>query len=255
MIKTTNYSHKTENGIKHNTKIEYYPLVNYQKTTVCNKSIFKDEGWESIDKEFKEKIPKPKNMENEVRNDSVNRAKKNIVNIAMLNQFSYFITWTLDKEKINRFDKLEISKKLKNYLNNMLKRGHIEKYLIIPEYHKDGAIHMHGLIKGNIKIVDSSKKTKDGKPIYNMPQWKLGYSTAIELDEHIDRVAKYITKYVTKDFKKIFGSFYYAGGKELIRKPCISLCDTNYDDVNSLEIFAPAESGLSFKYINQLLSI
>jgi len=231
--------------VYHNTKAKIYPN-GQQKITVCSKPIFKDECWEPI--EFVEPTTKPKNLDNEVRSDNVKRAKECVFDIAMCNEFDYFVTWTLDADKINRYDADEVSKKLKDFLSNKVRRNNA-RYLVIPEHHKDGAIHMHGLLSGDFNMVDSGKTTKDGKTIYNMPQWSLGFSTAIKLDEHKDRVSRYITKYVTKDFRKIFGSFYYSGGHGLVRHPEIRRYDTDYDQFESKE-FSPDGVNLWFKYIN-----
>ncbi len=216
------------------------------RLTVCSKPIFKDPAFELIKPPIV-KEPKPKNMDNPVRNDSAKRAKETIFDIARLNDFTHFITWTLNKEKIDRYDPAAVKKKLKRFLNNMQQRYRL-KYLIVPEYHKDGAIHMHGLISGNIKLVDSSKKDEHGRTIYNMPQWTLGFSgvTCIEKKEHL---AEYITKYISKDFKKIFGSFYYAGGKGLIRHPPVTLYDTDYFQVNAKEYSVP-KANLGYKYLS-----
>ena len=229
--------------VYHNAKLKMYPDGNH-KLTVASRPIFKEEGWEST--EFKEPVPKPKNMCNEVREDSFRRALNTVYDIARLNHFRWFITWTLDKSLIDRYDPVQVSRKLQDYLKNKVRRN-AAVYLVIPEHHKDGAIHMHGLLNGEFSMVDSGKQTKGGQRIYNMPQWKFGYSTAIELDEQKQRVANYITKYISKDFRKIFGNFYYAGGKELIRKPPTQLYDINYYDVNAKE-YTIQQAGLGFKY-------
>lgn len=231
----------------HNTKAKIYPDGS-QKITVCSKPIFKDDGWEPSGVQEKEKTSKPKNMVNDVRSDSMKRAKEAVFDIALLNLFTHFVTWTLNPDLINRYDPIEVSKKLKDFLHNKQKRNNAI-YLIIPEHHKDGAIHMHGLIAGDFDFVDSGKKTKDGKRIYNMPQWTLGYSTAIELTGSSLHVAKYITKYISKEFKKIFGSFYYAGGKGLKRKPSVKVYDTNYDFVKSREYYI-LSANMGFKYLS-----
>lgn len=189
-------------------------------------------------------------MKNETRNDNLRRAKITVFDIASINEFTHFITWTLDKEKINRYNPKEVSKKLRNFLHNMQKRYKLS-YLIIPELHKDGAIHMHGLIKGDIKLINSEHKTKDDKIIYNMPQWSLGYSTAIEITGDNSTVAKYITKYMSKDFNKIFGSFYYAGGKGLKRNPPTKLYHSDYELVNVPE-YIIQKAKIGFKYIDKV---
>ena len=200
---------------------------------VCSKPIFKSECWEQVDKYEKESVPvpKPKDMSNEVRGDSLKRAKEACFDIAYCNDFQWFITWTLDQKKIDRENPKEVSGKLQRFLQDKVKRN-AARYIVIPEYHADGkGIHMHGLLSGDFKMQDSGLITTTNKIIYNMPQWKYGFSTVIDLDGSKVAVAKYITKYITKDFKKIFGSFYYAGGKSLIRKPAVVLLDSDFESV------------------------
>ena len=107
---------------------------------------------------------------------------------------------------------------------------------------------MHGLISGDFKLLDSGKKTERGATIYNMPEWTWGFSTAIETDHNVSRIASYITKYITKDFRKIFGKFYYAGGVDLVRQAPTRLYDTNYQEVNGKEYSVKA-ANLGFKYV------
>jgi hypothetical protein len=201
------------------------------------------------DNSIKYKTSKPKNMKNKTRDDNLRRAKASVFDIASINEFTHFITWTLDKNEIDRYNSKEISKKLKIFLNHMKTRNNMT-YLVVPEHHKDGAIHMHGLIKGNIKLENSGLKTKDDKIIYNMPQWSLGYSTAIEITGDKERVSKYILKYISKDFNKIFGAFYYAGGKGLKRKPPVKLYHMDYNSVNTKE-YIIKKAKIGFKYIDK----
>lgn len=233
---------RNHTDVKHNVKVSYYPDGQH-KVIVASRPIFLEGGYEKAWDE--EKIPKPQSKDNEVREDSVRRAMNRVYDIARLNSFTHFITWTLDQKCIDRYNSDEVSKKLKRFLQDMVKRRNL-KYLIIPELHKDGAIHMHGLISGNMMFVDSLKKTKSGQTIYNMPQWTLGYSTAIELDQNKEAVGRYITKYISKDFRKIFGNFYYAGGHGLDRNPQTSLYDTNYHDINIKEY---TKFGTGYKYL------
>lgn len=233
---------KLHTDVKHNVKVSFYPDGNH-KVVISSRPIFLEDGYEKAWDE--KKIPKPQNPDGEVRDDSVRRAMQKVYDISRLSQFTHFITWTLDKNHIDRYNASEVSKKLKKFLDNMVQRKKL-RYLIIPEFHKDGAIHMHGLIAGDMIYVNSGKKTKSGQRIYNMPQWTLGYSTAIELDGNVEAVSRYITKYISKDFRKIFGNFYYAGGHELTRNPQTSLYDTNYTDINEKEY---TKFGTGYKYL------
>lgn len=257
----------------YNTKEKRYPC-GMSKITVCSKAIFRNPDYKPVErltkaaqttelqrfitncmklgvnleviKEVPDQLEKPKKENKEVRDDNLKRAKEKVFDIAFLNQFDYFVTWTLDKEKIDRYNPQEVSKKLKTFLNNMQKRKNM-KYLVIPEHHKDGAIHMHGLVSGDFKLIDSGKKTESGRTIYNMADWSWGFSTAIETYGESTAVAKYITKYITKDFKMIFGNFYYAGGK-IVRHAPTQLYDVDYNTVNEQEFYVqPAQRG--FKYM------
>jgi hypothetical protein len=233
-----------ESAILHNVKIKSFPLAGVQKMTICNKSIFREPGWELISDEKQEK---PQNPEGESRADSIRRAKQRVFEIAMLNRFTHFITWTLDKDEIDRYDAKEVGKRLRKFLNNQTRRRDA-KYIIIPEHHKDGAIHMHGLLSGAFQMADSHRKTTRGQTVYNMPDWKYGFSTAIELDGNVLAIARYITKYVTKDMTKIFGNFYYAGGK-ILREAETCLTDTEYGAVEAKEYGIEAFN-VGFKYLD-----
>jgi len=48
------------------------------------------------------------------------------------------------------------------------------------------------------------------------------------LDGEPDHYAKYIAKYITKDFAKIFGNYYYAGG-DIERNAPVEYLNTDYD--------------------------
>ena len=130
---------------------------------------------------------------------SCNRTKQSVYTYARCCSWEYFITLTLSKEHVDRFNYDECSKKVRVWLNNQ-KRSFAPnlKYLLVPEQHKDGAWHFHGLLAdiGTMSLLDSGKKDK-GNIIYNLNGYKFGFTTATKvLDIH--KVAKYIGKYVTK---------------------------------------------------------
>ena len=169
------------------------------------------------------------------RQDALKRARDKVFEIAYANDFEYFVTLTLDETKISRTDKEVIVKALNVFLQNLVARCSGFKYVLCPEYHKDGeAIHFHGLFCGALKLEDSGtvavkgydkpiSRTKaerlglEGKTVYNLMNWKYGFSTVVKLDNDKERIATYITKYITKDSDKIIGRYYYSGGKGLVR--------------------------------------
>jgi len=230
----------------YNTRKKIYPDGS-SKVLCCSKPIFNPNKLELSKKTPKK--PKSKiecNREPQERADSIKRSKDKVKDIALMNSFDGFITLTLSKDKINRYDKDEILKRVGKWLDNMVNR-HGVLYLLIPEEHKDGAIHFHGFISGDLKLIDSGLKTKRGQTIYNLKSWRLGFSTYIPLDDNYLKAVGYVSKYITKDTQKIFGNRYFAGGKGLKREVPTEYFNTDYVDFDGKE-YQPSEVGYKFKY-------
>lgn len=133
--------------------------------------------------------------------NSMKRALNKIYDIARANEWEYFITLTFSPDKVNRYDYSVCSAKLSQWLKDIKKRvNHDFRYLVVPERHKDGAFHFHGLIANcdGLRIVPSGHFDRSGKTIYNIGSYSLGFTTATSVDNQ-QAVNKYITKYVTKD--------------------------------------------------------
>lgn len=223
-----------------NARVKIYP-DDVLKYTVFNKLIFNPDKYELINKiSSRDNFTKSENPV--TRDDSIKRAKDKIFDICFINSglWTYFVTLTLSKEKIDRYDKKEINKRFKKWLNNMVYRYDFN-YIFIPEYHKDGAIHFHGLVSGNLKLT-YVKLDKKGRKVYNLDNWTLGFSTAIELDDNRTAVSAYITKYVTKDTTKILGNVYYAGGRNLKRECQSVYQNIDYSEFKGQEIRIPNTS-------------
>jgi len=260
-----------KNSALYTTRIKYYG-EDYTKIACFNRPVFNGDGLEvhKSDKQIVDNHPVSPHFEivpsNQIpqdikkqfdpyykdrteRTDSIKRAKDKAYEIAYSNDFKYFITITLDEKLISRTDTKAILKKLRPLWSNLVQRKDF-KYIFIPEYHEryevDGnrAIHFHGLASGNLKMIDSGKVFK-GKPIYNWSDWSYGFSTAVELDKQ-KFICQYITKYITKDNEKIFGKYYFSGGKLNRTVPTV-YCNTNFDefDGKAIEILG---SHLQVKY-------
>lgn len=237
------FARREESGIYTNGKVEYFP--DFTRLVVADVPVFREPGWEP--EKPKSKIHKPQSPGSQPQGRSVSRAKRRIFDIAALNDFRYFVTFTLDGKKINRQSPEEVAHKLKIFLSNKVKRNDM-RYLVVPEYHKDGkSIHFHGLLSGRFRLTDSGHLAKDGKTVYNMGDWTYGFSTCVELTGDREAVARYIAKYVTKDTQKILGNFYYAGGN-IQRVPEREYVDLLYDEIDALGYYVP-ELGVSFKYM------
>jgi len=155
-----------------------------------------------------------------IRDDSIKRSCDNITEIALANDWDCMATFTLSSEKIDRYDVPVIQKKFCKWLNNIRQRKNVE-YIIVPEYHKDGAVHFHGLLKlGKLELIDSGKRDPSDRTAYNILDYKLGFSVAVLIDNNKMAISRYIAKYITKDTRKIFGKFYLAGGNLKRKLPC-----------------------------------
>ena len=225
-----------------NGKVKFYPNGT-QKLTVFNYPRFRE-----VERD-KELLPSTYDTNGESRNDSLKRSKDKIFDIAYLNcdEWKYMVTLTLNKDKIDRYDVSGISKYVRKWLQHQVGRKGL-KYIIVPELHKDGAVHFHGLINDcDFKFIDSEKRDKQGRVIYNISDWKVGFTTAVALDENKLAVCKYITKYITKGNDKIFGHFYLAGGN-IQRDVPFEYIETDYDSYDCPEFMIP-NTDIKVKYM------
>lgn len=228
-----------------NSKIKLYKR--YIKYQVYQNDVFTDKVETLMSRKLKDddtnRVIKKREIkhiqnDNNVRLDSIKRAKDKIVDIALLNDFEYFVTFTFNDEIVNAKDYDLTIKKLKKWLDNMVQRNNLI-YLLVPELHKSGRIHFHALMSGNLKLVESGHFDKHNRIVYNVSSWKYGFTTAVKIDSCYEAVCKYITKYITKDISKITGNFYYSGGIGLIRKPMIAYSDIDYDTFEGKEYTVP----------------
>lgn len=175
------------------------------------------------------------------------RAKSRIFDLALCNfDFRYFVTWTLSPERCDRYDYKANVRNLGQWLDNRVRRNGL-KYLIVPELHRDGAIHFHGLVNDAVKLEpsetwlhpDSGRPVKfstlkrqhispdDCQRVYNLADWQNGYTTAIELYGERAHSAAYVAKYVTKSEGSIGGRYYLHGGR--LREPMYAYADEVLD--------------------------
>lgn len=235
---------------------------------------YKSDGYELVDKPSKIKpvidddtpntdmiisVPKVQTPDdiNKKTLENIQRARNTIYDIAISNEWNYFITLTYSAEKCDRYSFVETSKKVRKYLNNFKNYHKIDcpnfKYLIVHEMHKDGAYHYHGLIylDDDATMSNSGKRTKKDQPIYNWTKWTNGWSTATKID-NVDACCNYITKYVTKSISEEYTKgqrrYYYS---QNCKKPVINryIIDdnelVNYDCTYKTDISSGYETDLA----------
>ena len=155
------------------------------------------------------------------------RARVAVRDLGLCNDWSYFVTLTLDRRKVNRYDAAEVVHKMKSWLDNRVRRDGL-RYVLVPEHHKDGAIHFHGFFNDALPVTDSGHRDSGGHQVFNLPDWTLGFSTAIGLYGEKAAAVGYCCKYVAKQQEKIGGRWYYSGGK--LNRPEVEWTDTDWED-------------------------
>ena len=239
--------------IYHTARLKTYPGGRVE-VLVCDKAIFGGDGWEE---HGKERRPRGRKKEREPQDRdvgrAVRRARAQVRDLALCNPFRWFVTLTLDKSRVNRYDMAEITRHLNHWLDNQVRRKGLA-YVLVPERHQDGAVHFHGFFNDALEAVDSGTVSlpgqkrprrprsarqraqwleQGGHPVYNLPGWGWGFSTAIELYGEYDRAVGYVCKYIGKGMEaspngdgapaKVGGRWYYSGGA--LARPEVTYAD------------------------------
>lgn len=174
---------------------------------------------------------------------SLRRSKTTIQDIMLCNRFDLWCTFTYNcrnclpkcdnnpciclPSTCKRFDLNYTRRVLQNWFRNQRKHSPDLKYLAVPEYHKNGAVHFHCMISGfNGRLKDSGKRTKYDQTIYNAPGYYSGWTEFVRIGERFDsrsydddynRVISYITKYITKDMPLVYGKRRFLVSEDLRR--------------------------------------
>lgn len=222
--------HVDSSEVLYNAKIKCFPDGS-RSVMVCSAPCFRRSGWELSTNECSKTVDDGDAVV-ESRFDNIGRAMRRaraaVRDIARSNRFSYFVTLTLNREKVDRYDMAAITKKLNNWLDNQVRRRGL-KYVLVPERHKDGAIHFHGFFNDALAAVPSGHYSNSGQMIYNLPAWSLGFTAAIELYGDYNSAVSYVCKYIGKQGEKPGGRWYYSGGQ--LEQPNIILANLEYESI------------------------
>lgn len=146
-------------------------------------------------------------VESSVHSDyvSLNRSKQKIYYYSRSCDWSggFFVTLTFNPDIINSFSYKDCLKCVRIFLDSLKRYDCTVKYLFVPELHKSGRYHFHGLITKcnliNDNIIKYSGHNIGSDKIYNFCKfWQYGFSTVSMIKES-KAVEKYIAKYTTKD--------------------------------------------------------
>lgn len=223
----------------HYAKIYTYPcgVVDILCSTA---PVFREQGWEDAHAWRRASAPKVSKEADTSEEKaaagpdaadvqrSMRRARARVRRLALANDFRWFVTLTLAPDKVDRYDAGEVVRKLSQWCNNQVKRRGL-KYVLVPERHKDGALHFHGFFSDCLEAVASGHADRQGHMIYNLPGWTLGFTAAIEVYGDYAGAVAYVCKYIGKQGDKPAGRWYYSGGN--LAEP-----DTAYTEISPRDL-------------------
>lgn len=166
---------------------------------------------------------------------STSRTKRVVLEKALCNDWEWFCTFTISKDKHDRKDLANWNKKFMQFIRDMRKKGRKIRYLLVPEKHQDGSWHAHGFLSGlwpedmiTFKEMDKQGyRTANGRRLkrklrdcgyYNWPayQEKFGFCSLGRI-KNPTAAGFYITKYISKDKEQMvqevgLNSYYWSQG-------------------------------------------
>lgn len=174
---------------------------------------------------------------------SISRSVRMVRELAACNPWQFFVTITLSPANWqNRYTPDGLQDVIKA-MTRRWRRKHKDgsaycpdfKYLLIPEMHKNGAIHLHGFVNHmppaecipyTMADVNSSKqlpkkicdKVRAGETIYHSPTWEklFGYNTFEPISD-LDKASSYVVKYVSKEIGSTPFKMRYWSSRKLSR--------------------------------------
>jgi len=198
-----------EISIDVNAIATYYPgLIRVYEPKIPIRKLLPD--WEAQTKtKISTNADKTSNEDNLER--SIRRSQKIVSDYVLCNRFELFATITIAQD---RYSPEQSKNKVHNWLKNQRTRTGKFTYILVPECHKDGALHFHALIGGflgevrqSINPQNGNPLTRKGKFVYELPSFTSGFTKVQYIGQTAEdhaKVGNYIRKYITKDMVSIF---------------------------------------------------
>lgn len=267
----------TAEYVKYNSRVKLYPNDCGEwepvQQLVCSRFVFNPDGAELIStppRYYRLALPAEPTSPEELQARSLNRARAKLFDYVCCNpDLNYFVTLTFDGEKVAREDYAEVVKKFNQWTSNAVRRYGLKYLGVVERHHQTHGLHFHLLTNSALELQDSGTVKCAGrkkpikvatadrykipyaerKTVYNLPQWRYGFSTSIEIDGEGARqkVAHYVCKYLTKDVEKIGGRYYYHGGT--LESPRYVYGRVDFERVEADRQFEIENSDIKYKVV------
>ena len=159
-----------------------------------------------------------KNKDSERDSANLSRARRAVMEYVACNDWQYFVTLTLSSS-YDREGLAAWRESFAHWLRNLRRSGRDIKYCFVPERHKAGGWHMHGVISGllpadvvsftaadigscetaaDVKQRTAAALNGKGYKCWRAYSERYGYCSCAPVRDR-QACARYITKYITKD--------------------------------------------------------
>jgi len=243
-----NLLHIPEHEIYHDLHelVKLYPhkskLILYKNENIQRKAGYEDSL--PVLPSSKDTYANPQATEDSL-DRSIRRSRQLITDVVLCNDFELFATFTFKKD---RQDIDLCKRKMSTWLKNQKRIHGVFKYLIVPEFHKDGkSLHFHALLQNYRGNLTDSGKYINSRKAYNFGGYQSGHTTAVKID-NMEAVSLYIRKYITKDMPTFAGKkrFWLSTGLNrpvtLINQNYFEKSELNWGILHNNEVFTLYES-------------
>lgn len=160
--------------------------------------------------------------------NSLKRTIQKVYDIAQSNSWDYFCTLTFDPLKVrDRYD-YSCCCECVHRFTDLLRYYHV-LYLFVPEQHKDGAWHFHGLLSSCSCLPISFNR----HGYATIDVYRYGFVSLIPIVGDSTKISTYITKYFLKDLRIPPGKKRYWASRGL-NKPLEIQTNTSFSDMDSI---------------------
>lgn len=205
-----------------------------------------DDEWEMYG--YVDDIDEILRRQEESKRCSLSRTKKRIYELSRGVEWEWFMTFTFSPDKVDRMEYSSCVKYFSKWLERMRLKNPGMKYMVVPEQHKKGGWHFHGIFC-NICMDSFQLYRADGHHDYRVGAYKAGYSSGVPVKDEL-AVSNYITKYITKDMVSVTkGRKRYWASRNL-KKPLradVLVTNRSVSNASWMDVVRPLSDNIKYK--------